>query len=143
MDLSVGQIAERCGVNVSAIHFYERKGLIHSSRSIGNQRRFGREAIRRVSIIKVAQQLGISLEEVAEVFEPLPKFGAPSKADWQIVAEQWQQRLQQRIAKLQRLKDSLTGCIGCGCLSMTACPLYNANDKLAEQGPGPVILERS
>ncbi|WP_258240191.1 redox-sensitive transcriptional activator SoxR [Pseudidiomarina homiensis] len=143
MDLSVGQIAERCGVNVSAIHFYERKGLIHSSRSTGNQRRFGREAIRRVSIIKVAQQLGISLEEVAEVFEPLPKFGAPSKADWQSVAEQWQQRLQQRIAKLQRLKDSLTGCIGCGCLSMTACPLYNANDKLAEQGPGPVILERS
>ncbi|RUO55941.1 redox-sensitive transcriptional activator SoxR [Pseudidiomarina homiensis] len=143
MDLSVGQIAERCGVNVSAIHFYERKGLIHSSRSTGNQRRFGREAIRRVSIIKVAQQLGISLEEVAEVFEPLPKFGAPSKADWQSVAEQWQQRLQQRIAKLQRLKDSLTGCIGCGCLSMTACPLYNADDKLAQQGPGPVILERS
>lgn len=143
MELSVGQIAERCGVNVSAIHFYERKGLIHSSRSTGNQRRFGREAIRRVSIIKVAQQLGISLEEVAEVFEPLPKFGAPSKADWQSVAEQWQQRLQQRIAKLQRLKDSLTGCIGCGCLSMTACPLYNADDKLAEQGPGPVILERS
>ncbi|WP_258807062.1 redox-sensitive transcriptional activator SoxR [Pseudidiomarina sp. CB1] len=142
MDLSVGQIAERCGVNVSAIHFYERKGLIHSSRSTGNQRRFGREAIRRVSIIKVAQQLGISLEEVAEVFEPLPKFGAPSKADWQSVAEQWQQRLQQRIAKLQRLKDSLTGCIGCGCLSMTACPLYNADDKLAEQGPGPVILNK-
>lgn len=142
MDLSVGQIAERCGVNVSAIHFYERKGLIHSSRSTGNQRRFGREAIRRVSIIKVAQQLGISLEEVAEVFEPLPKFGAPSKADWQSVAAQWQQRLQQRIEKLQRLKDSLTGCIGCGCLSMTACPLYNANDKLAEQGPGPVILDK-
>ena len=115
----------------------------HQRIEVTVKRRFGREAIRRVSIIKVAQQLGISLEEVAEVFESLPKFGAPSKADWQSVAEQWQQRLQQRIAKLQRLKDSLTGCIGCGCLSMTACPLYNADDKLAEQGPGPVILERS
>lgn len=143
MELSVGQIAERCGVNVSAIHFYERKGLIHSSRSAGNQRRFGRDAIRRVSLIKVAQQLGISLDEVADVFAPLPKFGAPSPADWQNVAAQWQNRLQQRIDKLERLKNSLTGCIGCGCLSMSKCPLYNANDKLAEQGPGPVILERS
>lgn len=143
MELSVGQIAERCGVNVSAIHFYERKGLIHSSRSAGNQRRFGRDAIRRVSLIKVAQQLGISLDEVADVFASLPKFGAPSPADWQNVAAQWQNRLQQRIDKLERLKNSLTGCIGCGCLSMSKCPLYNANDKLAEQGPGPVILECS
>lgn len=140
-ELSVGEVAKRCGVNVSALHFYERQGLIHSRRNAGNQRRYGRDTLRRVSIIKVAQQLGIPLKEIVEVFSELPTFGAPQHVQWETMAKRWQSQLQARIAQLQKLEHSLTSCIGCGCLSMKQCPLYNQNDKLAAKGPGPVLLQ--
>ena len=139
-DLSVGKVAQRCGVNVSTLHFYERKGLIASNRNGGNQRRYGRDTIRRVSLIKAAQHLGVSLEEVKEAFASLPTFRAPDQQEWATMAIQWQQQLTQRIASLTRLRDSLDGCIGCGCLSMKRCPIYNPHDQLEEQGPGPVLL---
>ena len=139
--LSPGQVAARCGVAVSALHFYERKGLIASSRNTGNQRRYGSDVIRRVSVIKAAQQLGISLAEIEEAFAALPKFTAPNKKHWETLSRQWQQQLELRITRLQKLRDSLTGCIGCGCLSMEACPLYNPDDYLGEGHSGPVILE--
>ncbi|MCW8092518.1 redox-sensitive transcriptional activator SoxR [Alteromonas sp. ASW11-130] len=139
-NLSVGDIAKRCGVNVSALHFYERKGLISSTRNTGNQRRYGRDTIRRVSLIRVAQQLGISLEEVKSVFQSLPKFGAPNHAQWEKLAKHWQKQLNERITMLEKLRDSLTGCIGCGCLSMQRCPLYNPEDQAAKKGSGPVFL---
>lgn len=137
----MGDIARRCGVKVSTLHFYEQKGLIASSRNNGNQRRYGREAIRRVSLIKAAQQMGISLGEIADAFGELPTYGAPTHEQWQAMATGWGAKLAARIDRLTKLKDSLTGCIGCGCLSMKNCPLYNPDDTLAEQGPGPVLLE--
>lgn len=140
-ELSVGDVAKRCGVNVSALHFYERQGLIHSRRNAGNQRRYGRDTLRRVSIIRVAQQIGIPLKEVVDVFSELPAFGAPQQAQWEAMAARWQSQLQARIAQLQQLEQSLTGCIGCGCLSMKQCPLYNQGDKLSARGPGPVLLQ--
>ncbi|QJR82179.1 redox-sensitive transcriptional activator SoxR [Alteromonas pelagimontana] len=139
-DLSVGKVAERCGVNVSALHFYEKRGLIHSSRNAGNQRRYGRDTIRRVSLIKAAQQLGIALNELEPAFATLPKFKAPTPQQWQQMATLWEKKLAQRIQRLQRLQSSLTSCIGCGCLSMERCPLYNPDDTLAQDGPGPVLL---
>lgn len=139
--LTPGQVAARCGVAVSALHFYERKGLIASSRNAGNQRRYGSDVIRRVSVIKAAQQLGISLAEIEDAFASLPRHTAPNKQHWETLSRQWQQQLEQRINRLQKLKDSLTGCIGCGCLSMETCPLYNPGDYLGEGRSGPVILE--
>lgn len=141
-NLSVGQVAKRCGVAVSALHFYENKGLIHSSRNSGNQRRYSPDVIRRVSIIKAAQKMGVGLNEIAEAFASLPKHKAPSREDWQQLSSGWQAMLNGRIRYLERLRDYLTGCIGCGCLSMANCPIYNPADKLEDQGPGPVILER-
>ena len=140
IELSVGAVAARCGVSVSALHFYERKGLIHSTRNAGNQRRLGKDVIRRVSIIKAAQQLGISLAEVQRVFAGLPRHSAPGKQHWQALSGQWQEALNQRIRRLESLRDSLTGCIGCGCLSMEVCPLYNADDHLGNTSTGPVLL---
>lgn len=140
-NLTPGQVAARCGVAVSALHFYERRGLIHSARSSGNQRRYGSDVLRRVSVIKAAQQLGISLAEIEDAFSSLPKHSAPNKRHWQELSQRWQQQLTERISRLQNLRDLLTGCIGCGCLSMDACPLYNPYDRLGEGQSGPVILE--
>ena len=139
--LSVGAVAKRCGVAVSALHFYESKGLIHSTRNAGNQRRYHKEVLRRVSVIKAAQKMGISLAEIAEQFATLPSHRAPSQQDWSRMSRRWQASLDERIAYLERLRDYLNGCIGCGCLSMKACPMYNEEDRLATRGPGPVILE--
>lgn len=141
-DLSVGQVAQRSGVAVSALHFYESKGLIHSQRNAGNQRRYRREVLRRIAVIKAAQAMGVPLAEIAEALAVLPKHAAPSAADWQRMSQEWGRQLERRIARLQRLRDSLTGCIGCGCLSMDVCPLYNPEDELAEEGPGAVILNQ-
>ena len=140
--LSVGQVAKRCGMNVSAIHFYEQKGLISCWRNQGNQRRYSRDVIRRISLIKAAQQLGISLDEINIAFASLPDGRTATKQDWADLSNAWKQTLTQRIAKMQKLKDSLEGCIGCGCLSMQNCPLYNPDDILGEQGPGPVLLNK-
>ncbi|MDD0842894.1 redox-sensitive transcriptional activator SoxR [Pseudomonas sp. Gutcm_11s] len=135
-DLSVGELARRSGVAVSALHFYEAKGLIVSARNAGNQRRYPREALRRVAVIKVAQRVGIPLAEIAEALSSLPQGRNPTAADWAALSARWREDLEQRIAKLQLLRDQLDGCIGCGCLSLEACPLRNPGDQLAEQGPG-------
>jgi MerR family transcriptional regulator, redox-sensitive transcriptional activator SoxR len=140
--LSVGDVSKRCNVNISAIHFYERKGLICSSRNEGNQRRFSRDVLRRISIIKAAQQVGISLENIKIAFASLPDNRTPTKKDWQRLANQWKDELDYKIRYLTNLRDSLTGCIGCGCLSMDDCPLYNPEDKLAElEVGGPILLD--
>ena len=140
--LSVGQVARRCGVNVSTLHFYEEKGLIHSTRNAGNQRRYKKDVLRRVSVIKAAQKMGITLAAIEEAFSALPENRTPNQKDWQKLASRWQGELNARIRYLEKLRDYLTGCIGCGCLSMKNCPIYNAEDKLAATGAGPVILER-
>jgi MerR family transcriptional regulator, redox-sensitive transcriptional activator SoxR len=139
--LSVGAVAKRSGVKVSALHFYETKGLIHSWRNAGNQRRYNKEVLRRVAVIKAAQKMGITLAEIGEHFSKLPENRAPSQQDWARMSRHWQASLNERIAYLERLRDYLTGCIGCGCLSMKACPLYNDEDHLGERGSGPVILD--
>jgi MerR family redox-sensitive transcriptional activator SoxR len=139
---TVGNVAERCGVNVSTLHFYEQKGLIQSWRNAGNQRRYKSDVLRRVSVIKAAQRMGISLNAIKQAFAALPDNRTPTMKDWERLSKRWQQELNERIAYLERLRDSLTGCIGCGCLSMKNCPIYNEGDKLASEGSGPVILDR-
>jgi MerR family redox-sensitive transcriptional activator SoxR len=142
-NLSVGQVAQRCGVKISTLHFYEKKGLIYSLRNAGNQRRYKADVLRRVSVIKAAQKMGISLAAIKQAFANLPDRRTPTMKDWQKLSSAWQAELNGRIAYLERLRDSLTGCIGCGCLSMQKCPIYNQDDKLAAEGSGPVILERA
>ncbi len=138
---SVGRVAKRCGVRVSTLHFYEEKGLISSSRNAGNQRRYRADVIRRVSVIKAAQKMGISLASIKTAFANLPDQRTPTQKDWEKLSKSWRRELDERIAYLERLRDSLTGCIGCGCLSMKNCPLYNPDDKLGATASGPVILE--
>ncbi|MDT8405072.1 redox-sensitive transcriptional activator SoxR [Sulfuriflexus sp.] len=140
--LSVGQVARRGGVNVSTLHFYETKGLIHSSRNAGNQRRYRKDVLRRVSVIKAAQKLGITLDEIRQALDSLPENRTPNQKDWEKLARNWRHNLDARIAYLEKLREYMTGCIGCGCLSMENCPIYNADDTLAAEGSGPVILER-
>ena len=140
---SVGKVAKRCGVKVSTLHFYEEKGLISSTRSAGNQRLYRPDVLRRVSVIKAAQKMGISLASIRQALATLPDERTPTQRDWQRLASSWRRELNERIAYLERLRDSLTGCIGCGCLSMKNCPIYNSEDKLGEQGCGPVILEQA
>lgn len=136
-----GRVARRCGVKVSTLHFYEQKGLISSWRSAGNQRRYKAEVLRRISVIKAAQKMGISLEEIKEALATLPDQRTPTAGDWEQLSRHWQQGLNERIAALERLRDRLTGCIGCGCLSMKNCPIYNEDDKLGKEGVGAVYLE--
>ena len=139
--LSVGEVARRSGVAISAVHFYERRGLIAGWRSGGNQRRYERAVLRRIAIIKVAQRLGIPLAEIGARLAALPADRTPGKADWARLAAGWRGDLDRRIAQLVRLRDSLDGCIGCGCLSVESCPLRNPGDALAAQGPGPHYLD--
>ncbi len=134
--LSVGELARRAGVAVSALHYYEGRGLIHAQRSAGNQRRYPRAALRRVAFIRAAQQLGIGLAEIGEALAALPDQRTPTKADWARLSARWRERLDARIAALQALRDRLDGCIGCGCLSLRACALYNPGDDCAKQGSG-------
>lgn len=140
-NLTVGRVAARCGVKVSTLHFYENKGLIRSWRNQGNQRVFKKDVLRRISLIKAAQKVGVSLEEVKQALSSLPENRTPTPEDWALLASHWQQGLNQRIRYLESLRDLLTGCIGCGCLSMKNCPLYNENDKLSKRGTGPVLLD--
>jgi MerR family redox-sensitive transcriptional activator SoxR len=140
-ELGVGEVAKRCGVAVSAIHFYEARGLITSWRNQGNQRRYPREVLRRVSIVKVAQRLGIPLASIKAALDSLPKGRTPTDQDWRKLSARWHADLDERIARLSRLRDQLTGCIGCGCLSMKECPLRNPWDELSGKGPGPHLLE--
>ena len=138
--LTVGEVARRSGVAVSALHFYETKGLIHSVRSAGQQRRYGRDVLRRVAVIKVAQRIGISLASISEAFASLPEGRTPTAGDWARMSSLWRQELDERIMQLTRLRDQLDGCIGCGCLSIEACRLRNPLDELSEQGSGPQLL---
>jgi MerR family redox-sensitive transcriptional activator SoxR len=142
-ELTVGQVAARSGVAVTALHFYETKGLIKSTRNQGNQRRYPRGVLRRVALIKVAQRLGIPLAEIGEALKTLPDDRAPTAADWQVLSVQWSQDLDRRINQLMALRDRLNGCIGCGCLSMEDCPLRNQGDVLGERGPGAHLLDES
>ena len=135
--LSVGQLAARSGVAVTALHFYETKGLNHSTRNSGNQRRYPRAVLRRVAVIKTAQRLGIPLAEIAQALAALPRDHTPSAEDWQHLSLHWRADLDRRIEEMTMLRDQLDGCIGCGCLSLKECPLRNYHDRLAEHGPGP------
>jgi MerR family transcriptional regulator, redox-sensitive transcriptional activator SoxR len=139
--LTVGEVARRSGVAVSTLHFYEAKGLIASMRTTGNQRRYPREVLRRVAVIKVAQRVGVPLASIGEALETLPEGRAPTAADWARLSARWRAELDERITKLTRLRDQLSDCIGCGCLSIKACPLRNPWDKLGEEGPGARLLE--
>lgn len=140
-DLSVGEVAARSGVAVSALHFYEKTGLLKSWRNKGNQRRYSRDVLRRVAVIKVAQSLGISLSAIKEAFSTLPEGRTPTAKDWSLLSATWKKDLDERIASLIQLRDHLSDCIGCGCLSLESCKLVNPHDSLSEQGTGPVRIE--
>lgn len=136
--LSVGEVSRRTGVAVSALHYYEQLGLIASTRTSGNQRRYPRFMIRRISLILVAKRLGIALSEVADVFATLPMGDQPTSRDWHRLSRRWQSRLDDKRREIERLQRELTGCIGCGCLTMKSCRLLNPDDTLAARGVGPV-----
>jgi MerR family redox-sensitive transcriptional activator SoxR len=136
-ELAIGAVSERTGVAASALRFYETEGLIHSTRSPGGQRRYARDTIRRVSFIRVAQQVGLSLDEIRSALSSLPDHRTPTEKDWQRLSAAWQPRLDAQIAVLERLRDRLGGCIGCGCLSLRFCRLLNPDDQAGERGPGP------
>ncbi|TDB78113.1 redox-sensitive transcriptional activator SoxR [Micromonospora sp. KC723] len=136
-ELTVGQLAERSGVSVSALHFYERQGLITSSRTAGNQRRYRRDTLRRVALIRIAQRVGIPLAQVAQALAELPDDRAPNRADWERLSRGWQDDLDARIHYLRLLRNSFADCVGCGCLSIDRCLLANPDDVLGALGSGP------
>jgi len=138
--LTVGEVARRSGVAVSTLHFYEAKGLISSARSTGNQRRYARDALRRVAFIRVAQRVGIALADIEAALATLPVTAAPTRADWARLSAGWRAELDERMAQLKKLRDTLDDCIGCGCLSIDRCKLRNPLDTLAQSGPGPQRL---
>ena len=142
-ELTVGDVAARSGVAISTLHFYEAKGLIKSWRNPGNQRRYPREVLRRVAIIKVAQCTGIPLAAIRKTLAALPDHRTPTAEDWKKLSREWRSDLNDRINRLTRLRDQLDGCIGCGCLSLGICPLRNPWDELAKEGPGPRLLDPS
>ncbi len=134
---TIGELAQRSGITTSTLRYYDRLGLIPAERSAGNQRRYPQAALRRVAFVRVAQQVGIALDEIAEALASLPHDRAPTKADWTRLSRGWQRRLDERIALLDGLRNRLTSCIGCGCLSLRSCALYNPADVLAAEGAGP------
>lgn len=140
-ELSVGEMAARSGVPVSTIHYYESLGLIEGWRNAGNHRRYDRSQLRRVAIVKVAQKLGVPLATVAAALSELPPHRKPTARDWAAMSARWHETLSQRIEQLVKLRDHLDYCIGCGCLSVDNCPLYNPDDRLGLDGPGPRRLD--
>ncbi len=140
--LTIGALSERTGVAPSALRYYEELGLITADRTAAGQRRYSRHTIRRVSFVRAAQQVGLSLDEIGEALSTLPTDHAPSEKDWSRLAASWRPRLDAQIAMIERLRDRLNGCIGCGCLSMKACRLVNPGDEAGERGSGPrYVLE--
>ena len=137
LELSIGAVSERTGVATSALRYYEAEGLVHATRSDGGQRRYTRDVIRRVSFVRIAQQVGLSLDEIREALASLPESRTPTAKDWERLSRAWRPRLDAQIALLERLRDRLDGCIGCGCLSLKACRLLNPADTAAQRGPGP------
>ena len=138
--LPIGELARRTGLSVSAIRFYEERGLVEALRTSGNQRRFLRGDIRRLSFILIAQRLGLSLAEIEQALAGLPQGRTPNAADWKRISGSIRKRIEDQIASLEKMRDSLDGCIGCGCLSLKKCALYNADDKWGESGTGPRVL---
>jgi MerR family transcriptional regulator, redox-sensitive transcriptional activator SoxR len=139
-ELSVGELAARSGVAVSALHFYEKQGLISSRRTPGNQRRYRRDMLRRVALIRMAQRVGVPLANVAEILGMFPPDHIPTRSDWQRMSQSWKEELDERMRRLQQLRDEFTDCIGCGCMSIDRCPLINPDDELGRRGPGPQRL---
>ena len=139
--LTVGQLAERAGVATSAVRFYESRGLIRARRTTGNQRRYEQSELRRVAFIRTAQRVGLSLDEIGEALGTLPDDRVPTKADWTRLSRTWRPRLDEQIQRIERLRDQLDSCIGCGCLSLRNCALRNPQDVMATRGPGAVFLE--
>jgi MerR family transcriptional regulator, redox-sensitive transcriptional activator SoxR len=139
-DILPGELAARSGVAISALHFYERQGLITSSRTSGNQRRYPRDTLRRVAFIKMSQRLGLPLARVRDALATLPSGRVPTSRDWAKLSAGWRSELDDRILHLQRLRDNLADCIGCGCLSLRSCALFNPDDALGADGPGAVLL---
>ena len=139
-ELSIGEVAERTGVAVSAIRYYEHEHLVTARRSDGGQRRFHRDVLRRVAFIRVAQRVGLTLDEIRAALAALPERRTPNKADWERLSRAWRPRLDEQIAVLERLREDLSSCIGCGCLSLKACALYNRDDGAAALGTGPRYL---
>jgi MerR family redox-sensitive transcriptional activator SoxR len=138
--LTIGEVVHRSGVPHSALRFYERRGLIHADRTTGNQRRYPRDVLRRLAFIRAGQRVGLSLEAITAALAELPDGRTPTARDWQRLSSSWQAELDARIDGLLRLRDRLTGCIGCGCLSLRTCSLYNTDDRMAELGPGSAKL---
>jgi MerR family redox-sensitive transcriptional activator SoxR len=139
-ELTPGELAHRSGVAVSALHFYEREGLIGSRRTSGNQRRYPRETLRRVAFIRMSQRLGIPLARIREALASLPSDRVPTSKDWAKLSAGWRRDLDDRIMHLERLRDNLADCIGCGCLSLKTCLLSNPGDMLSQHGPGAAKL---
>lgn len=137
LPLSVSEVARRSGVAVSTLHFYESKGLISSTRTGGNQRRYARATLRRIAFVRVAQRVGIGLAEIKLALDSLPTGSAPGREDWARLSEGWRHDLDEKIEQLKKLRSTLDDCIGCGCLSIDRCRLRNLNDALAVNGPGP------
>ena len=135
--ITIGELSKRTGVAVSALRFYEEKGLLHPLRTGGNQRRFLRSDIRRVSFVLIAQKLGLALEEIVAHLANLPEGRNPTLTDWQKISRAMREQIDARITLLNRTRNQLDQCIGCGCLSLTKCQLYNKDDKLGLKGPGP------
>ena len=140
MLLTIGEVASRAGVATSALRFYEREGLVASVRSEGGQRRYERDVLRRIAFIRAAQRVGLSLDDIRTSLASLPDGRTPTASDWAKLSRSWRPLLDARIAELERLRDNLSNCIGCGCLSLQACALSNPDDVAAQYGPGPVWL---
>ena len=140
--LTVSQVAERSGFAPSALRFYEDQGLIHATRTTGNQRRYERNVLRRLAFIRAARNVGLSLDEIAEALHTLPERRTPTRADWARLSKAWTERLDEEIAALTRLRQGLDSCIGCGCLSLKHCAMQNPGDLAAPAGPGAVYLPR-
>jgi len=139
--LTIGELSHRSGVSTSALRYYESQGLIGSERTSGNQRRYRRAVLRRVAFVRSAQRVGLTLEEIAEALGTLPEGRTPTRADWARLSRSWRPRIDAQIERLERLRDKLDGCIGCGCLSLKTCSLQNPEDEVAPRGPGAVYLE--
>lgn len=139
--LTIGQLATRGGIAASALRFYESQGLLHTSRADNNQRRYERDALRRVAFIRAAQKVGLSLEEIKRAIDSLPDERTPTPADWEVMAQAWKAQLDERIRLLERLRDDLGSCIGCGCLSLEKCALYNPDDVAYKLGHGAQYLK--
>lgn len=138
--MSIGELASRAGVAPSALRYYESLGLLSSTRTAGDRRRYQRSALRRVAVVRAAQRVGLSLEEIRAAFDTVPATEAPTRVQWARMAARWRPMIDQRIADLEKVRDELDGCIGCGCLSLQRCRLYNPDDVRGDEGSGARLL---